>query len=314
MVWQAVATITVEAAQAHSDRDPEWLPGACGLSSDALAPLLPFYLPLAVQIAERRRASGGPIVIGIQGPQGSGKSTLVALLQAVLRDVAGLKTVCLSIDDLYLTRSERAELAAQVHPLFATRGVPGTHDVELGTRVLASLTKAGSTAVPRFDKGLDDRLPEHAWPKVEGPCDVVLFEGLWIGLPPIADDELATPVNALERDEDPAGAWRRHANRALAEQYPPLFAPCSWLIHFAVPDFSCVRTWRSGAEHALRARLEQEGRDTSLVMDDHGLQRFFAHYERFTAHAVASMPSRADVILRVDREHRVVASEAPGER
>lgn len=286
--------------------DPRWLSAACGLSPEVVRELLPFYLPLAEHIAGLQRAKGVPMVVGIQGPQGAGKTSLGLLLQRVLCDVAGLVVATLSIDDLYLTRAERAELAARIHPLFQTRGVPGTHDVALGVDVLQRLQAAGPTAIPRFDKGRDDRAPEASWPVLEGPCDVVLFEGLWLGLPPLAPAALVAPVNELEAREDSAGIWRVYANRALAEHYPALFAHCKLLVHIQVPDFDCVRRWRSAAEHTLRARLEAEGADTSRVMDDAALARFFRHYERFTAHAMETLPEHADVILRMNREHRMV--------
>jgi D-glycerate 3-kinase len=297
-----------EEAAARALREPSWLARACGLAPDTLAALLPCYLPLADHIAGLQRAKAAPLTLGIQGPQGAGKSTLTQLLACVLREIGGLRVATLSIDDLYLTRAERAALAARVHPLFQTRGVPGTHDVALGVRVLEALTGPGSCALPRFDKGQDERAPAHTWPISEGPCDVVLFEGLWLGLPPIPEPELAQPINALEAEEDAQGTWRAYANRALASEYPALFARCELLVHIQVPDFECVKRWRSAAEHLLRARLVAEGADTSRVMDDAALARFFQHYERFTAHAMRTLPGRADVILRLDREHRVVRS------
>lgn len=293
-----------EAARARAEVAPDWLSDACGLAPQTIAPLLPSYLSLAERIARQRSDKSAPVTIGIQGLQAAGKSTLTQLLHRVLSDVAGLKVATLSIDDLYLTRAERAVLAARVHPLFLTRGVPGTHDVQLGIRVLHALVHPGTTAIPRFDKGQDDRMPETAWPRVEGPCDVVLFEGLWIGVPPLDENTLIEPINALEAREDPLGVWRRYANRALAEDYPALFAPCELLVHLQVPDFASSKRWRSGAEHALRARLEASGGDTSRVMDDAALARFFDHYERFIRHAMSAMPKRADVILRVDRASR----------
>jgi D-glycerate 3-kinase len=264
------------------------------------------YLPLSERIAAMRAQKGASVTVGIQGPQGAGKTTLVTWLQRTLGEQHCLSVACLSIDDIYFTRAERAELAARVHPLLVTRGVPGTHDVELGVRTLRALTQPGPVAIPRFDKARDDRAPKHAWPVVEGPCDVILFEGLWIGLPALDERTLDVPFNALEAQEDPASVWRRHAARELSEHYPALFAPCELLVHLQVPDFDCVKRWRSGAEHALRARLEAEGADTSRVMDAQALARFFDHYERFTAHAMQAMPGRADIIVRLDDEHRVV--------
>src|SRR4051812_24782738 len=88
------------------------------------------HRPAAERIAETRRALGRPIVAGLCGSQGSGKSTMALFLQVLLQD-RGLKTAILSLDDLYLTLPERERLAADVHPLLRTRGVPGTHDVGL---------------------------------------------------------------------------------------------------------------------------------------------------------------------------------------
>lgn len=295
-------------AAERAAREPMWLSSVAGLASETVDALLPFYLPLAEHIATRRRAKAAPLVVGIQGPQGAGKTTLTLLLERVLAEIGGLSVATLSIDDLYLTRAERKALAHSVHPLFQTRGVPGTHDAALGVRVLEALTRPGLSSVPRFDKSQDDRAPSDRWPVHQGPCDVVLFEGLWIGLDPIPAQELTLPVNALEAREDAHGIWRRHANRALAEQYPALFARCELLVHLQVPDFDCVKRWRSQAEHALRARLNAAGADTSRLMDDAALERFFDHYERFTGHAMRHMPSRADVVLRLDRAHRVVSS------
>ena len=82
-------------------------------------------------------------------------------------------------------------------------------------------------------------------------------------------------------------------------------------MHLQVPDFACVKRWRAGAEHALRARLEAQGRDTSRVMDDAALARFFEHYERFSMHAMREMPAHADVILRLDAGQRVLGSTLP---
>lgn len=298
----------VAITSARAAREPRWLSDASGLPPETLASLLPYYLPLAQHLATLRARKARPLTVGIQGPQASGKTTLTHLLQRVLSDVAGLNVATLSIDDIYLTRAQRTELAARVHPLFITRGVPGTHDVPLGVQALAGLVQPGQTAIPRFDKGHDDRAPEAAWPISHGPCDIVLFEGLWIGLPPLDDATLAEPVNELEAREDPHAVWRRYANRQLRDSYPALFAPCELLVHYQVPDFACVKRWRSQAEDQLRARFEAEGKDTSRVMDAAALARFFEHYQRFTEHAMRVMPARADVVLRVDREHHVYES------
>jgi D-glycerate 3-kinase len=288
----------------------------CGIEESIVSGLLPWALPLAADLAQRQanrvqEKTPKTLIVGIQGPQGSGKSTLVALLRHLLIEGLGLRTACLSIDDLYLTRAERSRLAADVHPLFQTRGVPGTHDPALGVRTIQSLAQPGVTAVPRFEKTLDDRSPEPDWPRVEGPCDVVLFEGLWIGLEPMSAAQLADKPNALESSEDADGRWRAYANDALAGDYKELFALCQVLVHLKVPDFGCVQCWRGGAETELWKAMEAQGKSTDRLMDAAALDRFFLHYERFTAHAMRTMPAKADIMLTLDREHQIVASSVP---
>jgi D-glycerate 3-kinase len=251
--------------------------------------------PLAKTIAARR--SGPGYVVGICGAQGSGKSTLTAVL-AHLLEAEGLKVAVLSIDDLYLTRAERRALGRKAHPLLATRGVPGTHDVDLGASALDALARPGRMVLPRFDKAADDRAAEGT--VVEGPVDVVLFEGWCVGARPQDPAALAAPVNGLERDEDVDGVWRAFVNAALAGPYRRLFARISFQVLLQAPGFEAVLAWRQEQEAKLRARLAAEGRDPGHAMDDTAVARFIAHYERLTRWILAEMPARADLVLPMD--------------
>lgn len=261
------------------------------------------HRPLAARIAGWAGGGRAPLVVGICGPQGSGKSTLAALVARLLA-ARGLKVATLSIDDLYLTKAERARLAREVHPLLATRGVPGTHDPALGLAVLQALGRPETTALPRFDKAADDRAPETSWPRVEGPVDVVLLEGWCVGARPQPAARLAAPVNALERDEDPNGVWRGFANAALAAPYATLFARLDRLVLLTAPAFAVVRAWRGQQEARLRARLAAEGRDPALAMDEAALDRFVAHYERLTRWIAEDLPGAADVVIPLDGDRR----------
>jgi D-glycerate 3-kinase len=256
---------------------------------------------LAEALATRIAAAGSPapLIVGLTGPQGSGKSTLAAKMPAALAR-HGLRAAVLSLDDLYLAKAERLKLAREVHPLLATRGVPGTHDVALGVAVLASLGEARETLVPRFDKAADDRLPRNEWVGVEGPAEVIVFEGWCVGARPQPPAALAAPVNALERTRDPDGVWRRYANEALAGPYRALFDPIGFQALLLAPGFDVVLGWREQQEHALIASGGAGQTDAQLAV-------FIQYYERLTRWIATEMPGRADATARLDRDRDVVA-------
>lgn len=254
------------------------------------------------EVADARRVRHyGPCVIGLCGAQGSGKSTLASAMRCAL--VAdGVAAAVLSIDDLYLTGAERHAMARNIHALFATRGVPGTHDVGLGEHVLAALDRGEPVALPQFDKAADDRMPESAWPLIESPLDVLIFEGWCVGARAEDAKALESPINTLETNEDRDGVWRRAVNDALAGGYQRLFARLDRLILLAAPSFGIVPRWRREQEMALR-RIRPGG---SAIMDSEALDRFVQHYERITRHILLEMPARADLVLRLDDDRRVV--------
>ncbi len=247
---------------------------------------------------ERKRL---PFVVGIAGSQGSGKSTLAREIEAALLS-RGLRVATLSIDDLYLQRVERERLARDVHPLLAVRGVPGTHDVALGHAVIDACGRPGSVSLPRFAKERDDRLPAEQWNQVEGPLDILLFEGWCVGAVPQDDAALDRPVNIFERKQDADGRWRRWVNQRLAKDYAGLFARIDWQIFLAAPSFDVVAGWRREQEKALRRRLSEAGDSTDGTMDDAGIDRFVQYYQRITEHMLADMPGRADLTIELDRQ------------
>jgi D-glycerate 3-kinase len=267
------------------------------------------YLPLAEWVVgQRRRFLGDVFVLGINGAQGSGKSTLCALLQVILEVGFSQRVVALSIDDFYLTRAERQHLAEQVHPLFITRGVPGTHDVTLAIKVLKSLKSAhhaSSTPLPTFDKALDDRLPEKEGPIFQGRPDIVLFEGWCVGAQPEPEQRLARPINTLEIEEDVDGVWRRYVNQALGKQYAQLFGLLDALFLLKIPEFKAVYALRLEQEQQLAHALSERHPETSTrqAMSVRELQRFIMHFQRLTEYMLDEMPMRADLVLEID-EHR----------
>lgn len=255
---------------------------------------------LAEQALDDALASGATVpVLAISGVQGSGKSTLAA--QVVARAQArGLNAAALSIDDVYLTRAQRQRLARQVHPLLITRGPPGTHDLPLAHAVLDAVAARQPLALPRFDKLADERLPEAQWAALDAPLDLLVFEGWFLGTPAQGDAELDSPLNALEREADPDGRWRRWCNQALARDYPALWQRCDRLWFLQPPDFSVVPRWRWQQEQSLqRAQPGRHG------MSRPQLERFVQYYERVSRQALATLPHQADHVIVLDAQRRV---------
>lgn len=261
-----------------------------------------WWRPLAHRIAQWHKAAGRPLVIGINGAQGSGKSTLCRFLEEALLPELGLSAVTLSLDDLYLTRAERDRLASHVHPLLRTRGVPGTHDAALGQSVLDDLLAGRPTRFPQFSKALDDRLPLAEARRVDEMVDVILFEGWCVGATPQPPSDLAVPINALEAERDPAGIWRRYVNDQLAGAYADWFGRIDHLVMLKAPSFESVLHNRLKQEHKLRAALP----DAPALMDDGQIRVFISHYERLTQHIIKSMAGSADICFELDDLQNVV--------
>ncbi len=256
------------------------------------------WKPLATRIA-RLPAHRAPLVVGINGAQGSGKSTMCKFLEVLLAR-RRVRAITLSIDDLYLTRAERERLAQEVHPLFATRGVPGTHAIGLGIDIIENMLAGRELELPRFDKGADDRASETT--RITGPVDVLLLEGWCVGARPQDLEALAEPVNELEREEDADGTWRGLVNHWLAEDYARLFDQLDLLVMLKVQGFDAVRRNRALQEEKLRAANP----DAAEVMDEAALERFCAHYERLTRHMLEEMPQRADVVIEIGPDQNPV--------
>ena len=255
-------------------------------------------------VLERALALPGPCrVFGITGLQGTGKSTLSAQV-AALAEARGLRAVVLSIDDLYLDQPERQRLGREVHPLLATRGAPGSHDLALGRATFDAL-RAGRARLPAFDKISDRRLPQSEWARIDGVPDLVLFEGWFHKVPPQGEADLGAPINALERDEDADGRWRCWCNAALAD-YAPLWAELGALLFLQGPGFEQVPEWRWQQEVTLAAA--NPGRRT-MRRDE--IERFVMFFERVSRQALVTLPRIADWTVRVDARRHVI-ERVPG--
>ncbi|MDD9960410.1 MAG: hypothetical protein OXU66_15950 [Gammaproteobacteria bacterium] len=262
-----------------------------------------FVVPLTELIAKQIIAANECLVIGINGAQGTGKTTLAKLCTKLL-EARKFRIANLSIDDFYLTKSERLQLATDRHQLLGTRGVPGTHDVRLLLDKLSELKilkSAGSCEVPRFNKASDDRLGQNDWQCISGPVDAIILEGWFVGVPPQEIADLQQAINSLEEDEDTDGQWREYVNSQLAGLYQQVFKQFSSLVMLQAPSFEQVFTWRALQEEKLQRTTST---NVSKIMNSEQLHRFIQHYERLTRHCLDVLPSQANIVFELGSDHR----------
>ena len=266
------------------------------------ATTLGVYQQLAQWLESRHRS--GLRILGINGGQGSGKSTLAAWLHQYMQEQYGLNLLVLSLDDFYLSRADRTQLASEIHPLLITRGVPGTHDVTAGIAALNALQnlQAGQLyALPQFSKAQDDVLPAAQQRLIQQRPDLIVLEGWCVGTPAQRNTHLAEPLNPLERDEDSDGRWRQYVNQQLAGPYAKWFALLDAVVFLQVPGWEQMQMWRAQQEReTISANAAVGGMKTAEQLD-----HFMQHYQRLAEHAMRVMPGLADVTMPLNTQHEV---------
>jgi D-glycerate 3-kinase len=267
----------------------------------ALHPTSGFSPGFVADRLDEALALRGPLPIyGLAGLPGTGKSTLARQMVRLAAE-RGIAVLALSIDDFYLGRGARRELARRVHPLLARRGPPGTHDLTLALSTLDALRRGESIALPRFDKLADTRLPPSRWRRAAQPPRLLVFEGWFLKTPPEPTAALSTPINVLEREHDPDGTWRRWCNDALAD-HAPLWRRLDWLTWLQPPGFETVPAWRWQQERAMQSR-----RPGRAAMSRTQIGRFLQAFERVGRQALRTLPAVADRVIALDARRRPVS-------
>ena len=233
-------------------------------------------------------------IVAISGAQGSGKSTLAAVLQQLWREF-GVKTDVISLDDYYLEPEQRLKKASLWHPLFAERGVPGTHDTKLLLSQLQAFRRKEAQNWRRYDKASDcvASCPEKT------DARLLLLEGWCVGVEAQRDTALLQYVNSLEQQQDQDAIWRRKVNHLLAAEYQQIWQLSDSLIWLKAPDWEAVRRWRAWQEQPL----QQQGLGKSPAE----LEHFMLYFQRLTLESWRQLPQRADFILSLDPQHNFVS-------
>lgn len=260
-----------------------------------------FYYPVVKDITRRCQA-GRPLIVGIQGSQGSGKTTFAHFIKLIAESQFGKRCVSMSLDDFYRTRAERKHLSERVHPLLNTRGVPGTHDTELLAMTLSSLetlSDGDQVAIPVFDKALDNRADRNNWQTIYERPDIIVLEGWCVGVSAQEPSLLESSVNELERVEDSQGVWRRYVNSQITEYYQDIYNRLDCLAVLKAPSFDQVYQWRLKQETKLIAQLKVKGASTEKTMNPEQVKRFISYYQRLTEHALENLPEQTTWLLKL---------------
>ena len=234
----------------------------------------------------------------ISGPQGAGKSTLAKLFKLVIEKIYKKKVMLLSIDDYYLSKNQRLKLSKKIHPLLLARGVPGTHDIKaLKYHINQFKNQDFPINTPTFNKLKDDITKKR---KVIKNAQILLLEGWCCGSKPIAIQYLFKNINSLENTFDKNKNWRKYYNSLLRNEYKSVFSLFDKIIYIQVPSFKHVLKWRYSQEKSNASKS-----DNKNFMNKANLQKFIQHYEKLTKWMLLTLPTKADILIKIDSNQKV---------
>ena len=260
-----------------------------------------YYLPICEKIFKKLSKKKIKI-IGLTGGQGAGKSTITQIIKLIFEIKYNFNVTFFSIDDFYKTLREREILSKNIHPMFKTRGVPGTHDTKLLSKIFNDLSKKNfkPVYVPRFDKSIDDRFQKSKWQKISKKPDLIIFEGWCVGAKAQTKKQLLKPINILEKNNDSKLIWRTKVNNELNNNYRKIFSKIDCLVFLKVPNFECVYKWRLLQENKLK--LTSKGKK---IMSPKQVREFIMYYERITKQMLEDLSKNAYAVLSLDKKHRL---------
>ena len=263
-----------------------------------------FLIPVSQWISKKVDKKK-PLLIGLAGGQGTGKTTISSILSIILKKYFKLNVFIISIDDFYKTRKERKILSKKKHSLLMTRGVPGTHDIDLMLKFFKKIksNKFRSLEVPKFNKAMDDRYKKRLWYKLKFKPDVVIFEGWCVGAKPQTAKQLKKSINSLEKVYDQGLKWRTHVNNQLKTKYKTLFNQLDGLLYLKAKNFNLLRNWRLKQERKLW--IQTKNKKNLKIMTNGDVINFMQTYQRITENMFKKMPKYASIILNLNSNHQI---------
>ena len=263
-----------------------------------------FLIPLCFWISKKADKKK-PYFVGLAGGQGTGKTTTSSLLKIILTKYFKLKVFKISIDDFYKTRKERIILSKRVHPMLLTRGVPGTHDINLMLNFFkkTKVKKFKRLKLPTFNKAIDDRFNKKHWYILKDKPDVIIFEGWCVGAKSENNKTLRKSVNSMEKVKDQKQVWRNYVNQQLKSKYKKLYSQLNCLIFLKAKNFGLLQKWRLKQERKLKSNSSKKS--NLKIMNKEDVLNFMQTYQRITQNMFRYMPKYASIIFNLNANHQI---------
>ena len=263
-----------------------------------------FLVPISFWLANKA-SKKNPYLVGLAGGQGTGKTTISSILSIILRKYFKLNVFVISIDDFYKTRKERFLLSKKIHPSLMTRGVPGTHDINIMLDFFkkAKSKKFKSLKLPKFNKAIDDRYKKKFWYSIKKRPDVIIFEGWCVGAKAEKNNTLKKAINSLEKMDDKKLIWRKHVNNQLKLKYKKLYNQLNCLLFLKAKNFSLLQEWRLKQEKKLW--LKNSKSSNNKIMNKKDVFKFMQTYQRVTQNMLRLAPKYASIILNLNSNHQI---------
>ena len=263
-----------------------------------------FLIPICFWIF-KHKPKNKTYIIGLAGGQGTGKTTISSLIKLILSYYFKLNVFKVSIDDFYKTRKERLKLSKTKHPLLLTRGVPGTHDIDMMNKLFSNIkkTKFRTMLIPKFDKSIDDRYNKKFWYKIKKKPDILILEGWCVGAKPEKNNTLYTPINKLEKNLDSKKKWRLHVNNQLKNKYAKLFNQMHSLLYLKAKNFNVLKSWRIKQEKKLK--FKNKNKKNNKIMNNLEVLNFMMTYQRITQNMFKITPKHSSIIIDLNDRHQI---------
>ena len=267
--------------------------------------MIKFFLIPVSQWISKKADKKKPLIIGLAGGQGSGKTTISSILSIILKKYFKLNVFIISIDDFYKTRKDRKILSKTKHALLMTRGVPGTHDINLMLSFFKKIKskKFKNLEIPKFNKAIDDRYKKNLWYKIKLKPDVVIFEGWCVGARAQSNSQLKKPINSLEKVYDQGAVWRTHVNNQLKTGYKTLFKQLDGLLYLKAKNFNLLRKWRLKQERKLW--IQTQNKKNLKIMSSEGVINFMQTYQRITQQMFKDALKSSSIIMNLNSNHQI---------